>query len=191
MLSHVIPRPMRGASAGATRQHQGFQSGRMSQFLGTHHNKLDAKGRVSVPAAYRLALRGRAGAPESTGPVSLVLRPSHKHACIEGWPPEAFAALAEPLDRLDMFGEDHEDLSTALYADADLVESDKEGRIVLPDSLVRHAGLTDTVTFMGLGRVFQIWEPAAAEQRRIEARAVTRARGLTLPGAQPPMQVRA
>jgi len=187
---------MQGASAGGTRQHQEFQSGRMSQFLGTHRNKLDAKGRVSVPAPFRNVLRGKGGGADPAGPVSLVLRPSHKHACIEGWPPEVFEALAEPLDRLDMFGEDHEDLSTALYADADLVESDKEGRIVLPDSLVRHAGLTDTVTFMGLGRVFQIWEPSAAEQRRIEARAVTRARGLTLPGTQPPvptpsLQVRA
>jgi MraZ protein len=157
----------------------------MSQFLGTHQNKLDAKGRVSIPASFRAALRGPAA--EAGGAVSLVLRPSHKYACIEGWPVAAFEALATPLDRLDMFGEDHEDLATALYADANPVESDKEGRIVLPDSLVRHAGLSDAVTFMGLGRIFQIWEPAAAEQRRSEARITARSRGLTLPGA--PAQV--
>jgi MraZ protein len=162
----------------------------MSQFLGTHQNKLDAKGRVSIPASFRTALRGPAGA-ESGGPVALVLRPSHKHACIEGWPVAAFEALATPLDRLDMFGEDHEDLSTALYADANPVESDKEGRIVLPDSLVQHAGLSDSVTFMGLGRIFQIWEPAAAERRRIEARATTRSRGVTLPGTPAAATVRA
>jgi MraZ protein len=154
----------------------------MSQFLGTHQNKLDAKGRVSIPASFRTALRDRT-AGEQGGPVALVLRPSHKYACIEGWPVAAFEALATPLDRLDMFGEDHEDLATALYADASLVESDKEGRIVLPDTLVHHAALSDAVTFMGLGRIFQIWEPAAAERRRVEARITTRSRGLTLPGA--------
>jgi MraZ protein len=158
----------------------------MSPFLGTHQNKLDAKGRVSIPASFRTALRGQA-ASESGGPVALVLRPSHTHAGIEGWPVAAFEALATPLDRLDMFGEDHEDLSTALYADAHPVESDKEGRIVLPDMLVHHAKLSDSVTFMGLGRIFQIWEPAAAEQRRVEARITTRSRGLTLPGAAAPV----
>ena len=157
----------------------------MSQFLGTHQNKLDAKGRVSIPAPFRTSLRG--GSTESA--VSLVLRPSHKYPCIEGWPVEVFDALAQPLDRLEMFGEDQEDLSTALYADANPVESDKEGRIVLPDSLVRHASLSDAVVFMGLGRIFQIWEPVAAEERRADARARARARSLTLPGSLAQIQV--
>jgi MraZ protein len=160
----------------------------MSQFMGQHQNRLDAKGRVSIPAPFRASLR-----QQGQDGVALVLRPSHKHPCIEGWPAAAFDALAQPLNRLDMFGEDHEDLSTALYADANPVESDKEGRIVLPDSLVRHAGLTDTVIFMGLGNIFQIWEPSAAEQRIAEARARARARSLTLPGnaQQTPVPVHA
>ena len=58
------------------------------------------------------------------------------------------------------------------------MEPDKEGRISLPESLVQHAGLTDTVAFMGLGRTFQIWEPAAAAARLTTAR--DRARALTL-----------
>ena len=181
MLSHVIPRPAQGALVSGERQQQGFRSGRMSQFLGTHQNKLDAKGRVSIPAPFRAVLRANA----AEGMAPLILRPSHNYACIEGWPAAVFDTLAKPLDRLDMFGEDHEDLSTTLYADANPVESDKEGRIVLPDSLVAYANLSDAVIFMGLGRIFQIWEPAAAEQRRIEARARARARSLTLPGAVP------
>ena len=68
--------------------------------------------------------------------MALVLRPSHKHPCIEAWPPRAFEALAAPLERLDLFSEDHDDLAAALYADACPVESDKEGRIVLPEALV-------------------------------------------------------
>lgn len=157
---------------------EGQNHARMSHFLGTHQNRLDAKGRVSIPAPFRTALR--ALAPD--GASALVLRPSHKHACIEGWPTPVFAALANPLDRLDLLGEDHEDLAAALYADAYPVESDKEGRIVLPDGLVQHASLSDTVVFMGLGRTFQIWEPKAAEQRRAEARERARSRSLTLPG---------
>ncbi len=152
----------------------------MSVFLGTHQNRLDAKGRVSIPAGFRAALRARA--PEAgaeAGPVHVILRPSHKHPCIEAWPPDAFAALARPLDRLEMFSEDHDDLSAALYADAYPTDADKEGRIMLPEILASHAGLSDSVAFMGLGHIFQIWEPKAAERRRGEARA--RARAVSLP----------
>ncbi len=149
----------------------------MTHFLGTHQNRLDAKGRVSVPAPFRTALRARGEA----GGTQLVLRPSHQHPCVEAWPAAEFTALATPLNRLDLFSEAHDDLAAALYADAFPVEADKEGRILLPDTLVAHAGLTDAVVFMGLGRIFQIWEPAAAERRRAEARERTRTHGFTLP----------
>lgn len=149
----------------------------MSHFLGTHQNRLDAKGRVSVPAAFRAVLREQS----EDGGAALVLRPSHTQPCIEAWPSGAFQQLATPLDRLDLFSEDHDDLAAALYADAFPVESDKEGRIVLPETLVAHAGLTEAVVFMGLGRIFQIWEPQAAERRRAEARERARSKSLALP----------
>lgn len=158
-----------------------LQEERLSVFLGTHQNRLDAKGRVSIPAGFRTVLRARAeaGSGEDT---LLVLRPSPKHPCIEAWPSSTFMALGPNLDTLDLFSDDQEDMALSLYGDAYPMDPDKEGRITLPDTLAAHASLTDSVTFMGLGRHFQIWEPGAAEQRRGEARG--RARGLTLP-AQP------
>jgi MraZ protein len=156
----------------------------MASFLGTHQNRLDAKGRVSVPAPFRAALRSGNDTNGANG-THLVLRPSHQHRCIEAWPAAVFEALAEPLNRLDLFSQAHDDLAASLYSDAFPVEADKEGRIVLPDFLVSYAGLTETVVFMGLGRIFQIWEPEAAEQRRAEARERARAHGFTLPGGAP------
>ncbi len=153
----------------------------MTQFLGTHQNRLDAKGRVSIPASFRAALRGGA---DLAGAIPMVLRPSHIHQCIEGWPVAAFQALAAPLEAMDVFSPAHDDMAAALYCDAYPMEADREGRIVLPELLVSHAGLSDVVVFMGLGRTFQIWEPALAERRRTEARERARERGLTLPGPQ-------
>jgi MraZ protein len=150
----------------------------MANFLGTHQNRLDAKGRVSVPAPFRSALRSR----DETNGTHLILRPSHQHQCIEAWPTPEFEALTEPLNRLDLFSQAHDDLAASLYADAYPVEADKEGRIVLPEQLVSYAGLTETVVFMGLGRIFQIWQPEAAERRRAEARDRARTHGFTLPG---------
>lgn len=153
----------------------------MSQFLGTHQNRLDAKGRTSVPAPFRTAIRNG----HEDGATALILRPSHKHACIEAWPQAAFQEFTASLNKLDLFNDDADDLITTLYAEAWPVEADKEGRIILPDSLVQHANLTESVVFMGLGRHFQIWEPSAARQRTAEARDHARARRLTLPATAP------
>lgn len=149
-------------------------------FMGTHENRVDAKGRVSIPASFRAVLRG--GAAE--GPVSLVVRPSHKLPCLEGWPVDAFAKLLAQLEQLPLFSEDYEDLATTLYSEAQTVELDREGRIILPERLARRAGISDTVSFMGLGPSFRIWEPQAAEQRQKQAALNTDARKLTLQGTR-------
>jgi MraZ protein len=165
MLTHKIP--------------QGITFPFMSPFLGQHQNRLDAKGRVSVPAAYRTALKVMTGSSE------LILRPSHTHSCIEAWPTTKFNELENTLNVLDVLGEEYDDLSTAIYADAYPLEADKDGRILLPESLVAHAGLTDAVVFVGKGSIFQIWEPAAAAARTAEARERTRARKQGAPARVP------
>jgi MraZ protein len=132
----------------------------MSQFLGTHQNRLDAKGRVSVPAPFRALLKGE----------GLVLRPSHKHPCIEAWPVSVFETLAKPMENLDLFSEAYDDMAAALYADAYPMVVDKEGRVMLPEALVAHAALTAQVEFLGFGRIFHIWEPAAGTAFRAAAR---------------------
>jgi MraZ protein len=146
----------------------------MTQFLGTHTNRLDAKGRVSIPAPFRSALK------DADGNIRLILRPSHKHNCIEGWPVASFNALAESMRHMPTFSDDQEDLALALYGEVTQLEPDREGRIVLPDELVMYANLRDAVRFIGLSAHFQIWEPDAAERRRAEAK--VRARSLALPG---------
>lgn len=155
----------------------------MTHFLGSHLNRLDAKGRVSVPAAFRAALKSMDSSVE--GGVTMILRPSHKHQCVEAWPQAVFDKLAQSLDRYELFSPEYEDLAAAIYADAYPIEADKEGRIILNEMLVAHAGLTDNVIFMGAGPTFQIWEPTAAKRRAAEARQIVNTRGLTLPGGAP------
>lgn len=147
--------------------------------MGTHQSRFDSKGRMSVPAPFRAVLR-RFAVDDMP---SLILRPSHTLDCIDAWPASRFEALAAGFEKIDLFSEDQEDLATTLYADAWPVEPDKEGRIVVPDSLVQHAALTESVAFMGLGTWFQIWEPTAALQRKSNARQGTATRRLTVPTA--------
>jgi MraZ protein len=152
----------------------------MTHFLGNHQNKLDAKGRVSIPAPFRSTLKSLSRDGSTASGVPLVLRPSHKQPCIEGWPEKEFAALAKPLEQYDDYSDDHDDFAVALYADAFEMETDKEGRIVLPSELAEHAGLSEAVVFMGVGKRFEIWEPQAAARRRVTARERARDLRLTL-----------
>ncbi len=74
-------------------------------------------------------------------------------------------------------------MATAIYGDAYPVEFDKDGRILLPENLVKYAGLSDAVVFMGRGSIFQIWEPEAAASRAVEARQRTKLRKQAAPVA--------
>jgi MraZ protein len=152
----------------------------MALFLGTHHNRLDAKGRVSIPAPFRSVLKQHSHAGGDCLVAALVLRPSHQYPCIEGWTQKGFEALSAPLDGFDQFSQEHDDFVMALFGDACPMETDREGRIVLPADLAAHAGLSENVTFIGTNKTFQIWEPEAGARRQAEARANVRAGHLTL-----------
>ncbi len=92
-----------------------------------------------------------------------------------------FLRLTAGIEQLDAFSDQHDDLATALFTDAHELLPDGDGRLVLPEELIAHAGLVDAVACMGLGSQFQIWEPEAAKRRVAEARLRARERGMTLP----------
>ena len=102
----------------------------MTTFLGQHQNRLDAKGRVSVPAAFRGVLK------DLTGNWEMILKPSITHDCIEAWPTTRFNELAASLNALDALSAEYEDVASAHFADALSVEADKDGRIMLPDDWI-------------------------------------------------------
>jgi len=146
----------------------------MTQFYDTYTNRLDKKGRVSVPAPFRATL-------ERLGAADLILSPNHKYPCIDARPDTLFRQMAAALDTLDMFSDEHDDLTTTLFARSTSAMPDAEGRITLPERLIAHAGLTDQVTFMGAGPSFQLWTPERAEARMAEAEKRSLERRLTVP----------
>ncbi len=134
----------------------------MRQFLGSQTNRIDAKGRVSIPAAYRTSLR------DADGNIALILRPSSRRKCIEGWPTELFHALATPTEKIDPFDDDLETRAMIFFGRAEIPVVDREGRMTLPAELARHAGIGEEMMFIGLGRWFQIWEPGKGRLRLAE-----------------------
>jgi MraZ protein len=154
----------------------------MALFNGTYVQNFDAKGRVSIPASFRTALRAGAVSPipQTEGQVSipLVLRPSEKAKCIEVLTEVKHQALLAELEKLDPLGEEYDALATVLFADAWPVETDREGRVIVPEQLLAHAGLgrAGTVAFVGMGTRFQLWHPDNVAGRKAEAQAAYRER---------------
>ena len=144
----------------------------MGLFLSTYVNKVDRKGRVSVPAAFRTVLSGQ----NSTG--ILTFR-SFKHNALDCSGLARVQEMAAQLDTIPEFSEEYENL-TALFADMKTLPLDPEGRIILPEDLLQFVGITDSVAFVGQGKNFQIWEPAAQEAHQEARRQSAKANGFTM-----------
>jgi MraZ protein len=143
-------------------------------FLSTFVNKVDRKGRVSVPATFRSTLATH------RHPNQVVLMPSFKFEAIDGTGGDHLNEMMEGLNTLDQYSDRRDDMAL-VFADTRTVTIDGEGRIVLPDDLKGHAHIGGEVAFVGLGTMFQLWEPSRFTAHRAEARERSRRGGATLP----------
>ena len=148
--------------------------------VGRHVNKIDKKGRVSVPKPFRAALsRGRAQADDDSFS-GLYAFPSFKYPALEACDEAFMTRLAEGLEDLDVFSDDQDDLAAVILENARELPMDPEGRIVLTDDLREFANISDEVMFVGRGQRMMLWEPIAYEAQRGDAFERARARGMTL-----------
>lgn len=147
--------------------------GAMAIFLSTFINKVDRKGRVSVPASFRSEL-------ESENDYALVAFPSLQvkalECCSQSWLKEFNANL----ERMDIPSEDKEVMATAIFGSSISLNLDSEGRVLLPQEMLEFAGLSSQAAFFGCGSTFQIWEPSSLKQRTTEAREKARAKNISL-----------
>ncbi len=144
------------------------------RFTANYTNKVDKKGRVSVPSRFRTLLSGS----EFNG---VSVYESFKLPCLEASSREFIDALSEQLnEEFGAFDDEKEALAAALLGGTFDLPFDGEGRILLPQPLLRFAGITDTAVFVGVGEKFLIWEPGAWEAYREEQRTLARAAAMKL-----------
>ncbi|MCG8354984.1 MAG: division/cell wall cluster transcriptional repressor MraZ [Kiloniellales bacterium] len=146
----------------------------MALFIGTFENKVDRKGRVSVPAPFRQAIAGLTFN-------GIVAFPSHRAAAIEACGIDFMEQLNERMDHFDLFSDQHDDLALTIFAASHQLACDPEGRVILPPALLEHAGISDRAAFVGKGRVFQIWQPETLADQVTAARERARNNALTVP----------
>ncbi len=142
----------------------------MALFTGTYENKVDAKGRVSLPAVFRAQI------PKSSAKLVYVFR-SPSLPALEAGDQAFMDRLADSLEDYELFSQEEKDLGVVL-ADARPLTLDGEGRIMIPAEHMAFAGIGDRATFVGQGRRFQIWQPAAYGEHEVSSRA--RAKGRTI-----------
>jgi MraZ protein len=145
----------------------------MDRFLGRHAKRIDAKGRVSIPAAFRSVLT-------RDGYDGVFALRSLSSPAIDAGGHALIGEIDALLSGYDPFSQDYQSLSIALLGGGDTLSLDAEGRIVVPDWIRATAEIRDDVVFVGQGSKFQIWSPerfAAVEaDARAQAAEIIRAR---------------
>ena len=119
-------------------------------FLSTYENKLDKKGRVSVPASYRSYL-------SNIGYNGIICYPSFNNHCIEAWPQDRIEKISNAIDTLNPFEEKKDYFATSILSESINLQFDSEGRISLTQKLLKHAKIKNSMVFVGQGKTFQIW----------------------------------
>lgn len=151
------------------------------RFVSNFTNRLDAKGRVSIPASFRAVLA-------RDGYEGLYVHPALELPAIDAGGMALRATIDDMLAGFSPFSEEWELLSMALNGASEVLRVDPEGRIMLGEALKAHAGIGDTVTFVGQGHKFQIWEPSRFQAQLAAAR--TRLRDVRASLGAPPASAR-
>lgn len=134
----------------------------MNRFLSNATNKIDAKGRVSVPAPFRTVLT-RLDIQELYAIQDFV------YPAITVGGPDLLDRYERQIDGGDPFSVDSNDMSLLIHGGGVFMKLDGEGRLMVSDFIRDYTGITDQVTFVGRSDHFQLWDPVCYEEKRQEA----------------------
>ncbi len=135
----------------------------MALFLSSFTNKIDAKGRVSVPSQFRASLVNEIFS-------GMVVYESFVNECIEGCDIERIKKISESIDNLDPFSEERDAFAAAVLGGSSQLTIDGDGRVIFPENLLKKAKIKNEMVFVGKGSTFEIWEPKRFEEYMAKAK---------------------
>lgn len=135
----------------------------MIRFLSNSVNRIDAKGRVSVPAGFRSVLA-------SAGVQDLYCFQDFVFPAISVGGPDLLEHYERQIEALDPFSEEANRLSLLVHGGGTFAKLDGEGRLAVTDFMRSFTGITAEVAFVGRGRHFQLWDPETFERAASVAR---------------------
>ena len=134
----------------------------MNRFLSNATKKIDAKGRVSVPATFRTVLT-------RLGIQNLYAIQDFIFPAITVGGPDLLDRYEKSIVDADPFSPDANDTSLLIHGGGVFMKLDGEGRLSVTDFIRDYTGISDQVTFVGRSDHFQLWDPVQYEEKRREA----------------------
>jgi len=144
----------------------------MAVFLSSFVNKIDKKGRVSVPASFRTVL--------GTDTSGIVVFRSLQYEALDGCSIAHLELLSQSLEKQDLPPDIFELIESTIFGGAVQLPFDSEGRISLPQNFMAAVGIKDEVAFVGRRKTFQLWDPAKLAVHENAARSKARAKDISL-----------
>jgi len=132
-------------------------------FLSTFINRIDKKGRISVPSSFR-------GALMKDNFSGVIVYESVRSKCVEGCSFDRLEHLSSSIDSLDPYSDERDAFATIILGGSIKLAFDSEGRVVLPESLIKFANLVEEACFVGKGQTFEIWNPKEYKQYYLKAK---------------------
>ena len=132
----------------------------MRRFRGEAENKVDAKGRISIPAPFRRILEeGDPDWSSSLNPNLVIVYGRRNRKCLEGYSLRSIEIVDNLISNLPRYSNEREILERLLNSQSVQVQLDENGRIILPLKLRKLVDIESTAMFVGMGEKFQIWHP--------------------------------
>jgi len=130
------------------------------RFRGEYTFKVDAKGRVSIPALFRRVLE--AGDPDYTEglrPQLVIVYGDQRRKYLEVYTIEAIEEVADQIEEMPRGSVERRMVEKLINGQSHPTEVDNDGRLVLPQKLREKIGLENEAYFIASGDTFQIWKP--------------------------------
>ncbi len=129
-----------------------------ARFIGDYPAKTDSKGRVFLPAAFRKVL-------DAEEVKSLVLRQDVFQKCLVLYPESVWNAHLDSLrERINPWNSKEQMLLRKFEADAEPIELDKTGRLLISKRKLQYAGIESDVRFLAMVDRVEIWSKQALEE---------------------------
>lgn len=136
---------------------------RKMRFIGTVEAKVDEKGRAFLPALFRRQLNGDEGQ-------RLIMRKDVFESCLVIYPEEVWARHLDELhEKLSVWSRSEQDLFRRFVADVEWLSLDSNGRFLIPRRYLKMAGISQSVTFIGMDHTIEIWGKEVKEEKERES----------------------
>jgi len=123
----------------------------MINLIGTYECKIDAKGRMMLPAVLKKQL-------SSVLENGFVLKRAVFQPCLELYPMEEWNELMQKVNKLNRFNKKNNDFVRRFTAGVKLIELDSSGRLLVAKDLIGFAGLKKEIVISSSVNILEIWD---------------------------------